>query len=173
MIGSGSSVPATVTPFPSASMLAKAQVGSAVVLTGNSAGEKIAVTAVKVISHARGATEFDTAQQGDRLYAVQFRLDDTGSIAYADAPSNGATVADSAGQSYQSSLANVADCTSFPASEHIAAGDSGLGCIAFSVPANARITLVQFTLDSGMGPQTGQWEVRSQDRGSLPPPGGQ
>jgi hypothetical protein len=155
------SIQVSVTPFPSASMLAKEPVGSAVVLTGNGAGEKVAVTVVKVFSHPRGATDFDTADQGDRLYAVQFRLDDTGSMNYSDAPSNSATVVDAAGKSYQSSLDDVAGCTSFPATEKIPAGQSGLGCIVFEVPASAQITLVQFTLDSGFGPATGQWTVAS------------
>ena len=149
-----------VTPFSGPSKSAKAQIGSAIVLTGNTSGEKMAVTAVKVFGHPRAASDFDTAQQGDRLYAVQFRLVDTGSVVYSDAPSNGAAVVDASGQSYRASLDNVADCDSFPAADHIAAGDSGLGCIVFNVPAAARITLVQFTLDSGFGPQTGQWEVR-------------
>jgi hypothetical protein len=30
----------------------------------------------------------------------------------------------------------------------------------FEVPEKAKITAAQFTLDSGMGPQTGQWDVR-------------
>jgi hypothetical protein len=150
-----------VTPFSAPSKSAKTPIGSAIVLTGNSAGEKVAVTVVKVFAHARPASDFDTAQQGDRLYAVQFRLENTGSVAYTDAPSNGAVVVDSSGQSHQASvLSNVADCASLPAADHITAGDSGLGCIVFSVPAAARITLVEFTLDSGFGPQTGQWEVR-------------
>ena len=50
---------------------------------------------------------------------------------------------------------------SFPASENIAAGASGLGCIVFEVPKAAKITAVQFTLDSGMASQTGQWDVAS------------
>lgn len=155
------SIQVSVTPFPSASVLAKVPVGSAVVLTGNGAGEKVAVTVVKVFSHPRGATEFDTADQGDRLYAVQFRLDDTGSAAYSDTPSNGAAVVDAAGKSYQSSLDGVAGCASFPATEKIPAGQSGLGCIVFEVPASAQITGVQFTLDSGFGPATGQWTIAS------------
>jgi hypothetical protein len=94
------------------------------------------------------------------LYAVQFRLRNTGSRAYSDAPALGAAVLDAAGQSYKSSFDSVADCTSFPASVNIAAGHSSVGCLVFEVPSNARITLVQFTLDAGLGPQTGQWEVR-------------
>jgi hypothetical protein len=95
-----------------------------------------------------------------RLYAVQFRLTDTSSAAYSDSPSNGAQVVDSAGQSYQASIVgNVSGCQSFPGDENIAPGRSGLGCIVFEVPVKAAITTVQFTLDSGMGPQTGQWDV--------------
>jgi hypothetical protein len=151
-----------VTPFSAPSKSVTAQIGSAIVLAGNSAGEKVAVTAVKVFTHARPSADFGTVPTGDRLYAVQFRLDNTGTASYLDAPSNGAMVVDSAGQSHQASLLNtVADCSSFPAADHIATGDSGLGCIVFDVPVNARITMVKFTLDSGFGPQAGQWQVRS------------
>ena len=139
---------------------ATARVGSAITLSGNSSGEQMAVTVVKVISSALPGDEFTSAPAGDRLYAVQFRLRDTGTAAYSDAPSNGAAVTDSAGQSYQAGLADTASgCPAFPGTENIAPGSAGLGCIVFEVPEKAKITAVQFTLDSGMGPQTGQWEV--------------
>jgi hypothetical protein len=139
---------------------ATARVGSAITLSGNDSGEKMAVTVTKVISSASPSDEFTSPPAGDRLYAVQFRLDDTGSAAYSDAPSNGAAVVDSSGQSYESSITDTAaGCTSFPGTENIAPGASGLGCIVFEVPEAAKITGVQFTLDSGMGPQTGQWDV--------------
>lgn len=139
---------------------ATARVGSAITLSGNDSGEKMAVTVTKVISSASPGDEFTSAPAGDRLYAVQFRLDDTGSAAYSDAPSNGAEVVDSSGQSYESSITDAASgCASFPGTENIASGASGLGCIVFEVPKAAKITEVQFTLDSGMGPQTGQWDV--------------
>jgi hypothetical protein len=137
-----------------------AGIGSAITLTGNSSGEQMSVTVTKVISSAEPGDEFTSAPAGDRLYAVQFRLRDTGSAAYSDAPSNGAVVVDSAGQSYQAAIADTAaGCTTFPGTENIAPGASGLGCIVFEVPKTAKIGEVQFTLDSGLGPQTGQWEV--------------
>ena len=139
---------------------APARIGSAIALNGNSSGEQMTVTVVKVFRHAQPASGFDAPESGNRLYAVQFRLGDTGTAAYSDAPSNGAAVVDAAGQSYQASItANVSECQSFPGTENIAAGSSGLGCIVFEVPAKAKITKVQFTIDSGMGPQTGQWDV--------------
>jgi hypothetical protein len=137
-----------------------ARIGSAITLSGNDSGEHMAVTVTKVVSSASPGDEFTSAPAGDRLYAVQFRLDDTGSAAYSDSPSNGAEVVDSSGQSYQASIIDTASgCTSFPATENIAPRASGLGCIVFEVPKAAVITGVQFTLDSGMGPQTGQWDV--------------
>lgn len=141
-----------------------AKIGSAITLSGNGSGEQMAVTVTRVISSASPGDQLTSAPAGDRLYAVQFRLRDTGSAAYSDAPSNGAAVVDSAGQSYQAGLADTAaGCTSFPASENIAPGSSGLGCIVFEVPKAAKIVSVQFTLDSGMGPQTGQWDVSGQN----------
>ncbi len=136
-----------------------AGIGSSITLPGNNSGEQVAVTVTKVIAGAHPTDEFDSAPAGDRLYAVQFRLQDTGSAAYSDAPSNGTEVVDSAGQSYDSSFENAADCASFPGTENIAAGSSGLGCVVFEVPEKAKIVQVQFTLDSGFGPQTGQWNV--------------
>jgi len=136
-----------------------ATTGTAITLSGYNSGEQMSVTVTKVISNAQPGDEFSGPPTGDRLYAVQFRLRDTGSAAYSDAPSNGAAVVDSAGQSYQSALDTAAGCQSFPGSENIAPGASGLGCIVFEVPESAKIVAVQFTLDSGMGPQTGQWNV--------------
>lgn len=141
-----------------------ARIGSAITLTGNSSGEQMTVAVTKIITTASPGDEFTSAPAGDRLYAVQFRLRDTGPAAYSDAPSNGAAVVDSVGQSYQAGLADTAaGCTPFPASENIAPGSSGLGCIVFEVPEAAKIVSVQFTLDSGLGPQTGQWDVSGQD----------
>lgn len=156
------STPTTSTPggsTPSGKAPETAGIGSAITLSGNSSGEQVAVTVTKVVNSAQPSDEFNTAPAGDRLYAVQFRLRDSGSAAYSDSPSNGAAVVDSAGQSYQSGFETVAGCQSFPGSENIASGASGLGCIVFEVPESAKITEVQFTLDSGFGPQTGQWNV--------------
>jgi Domain of unknown function (DUF4352) len=136
-----------------------AGIGSAITLSGNGSGEQVAVTVTKVINSAQPSDEFNTAPGGGRLYAVQFSLRDSGSAAYSDSPSNGAAVADSAGQSYQAGIETVAECQSFPGSENIASGASGLGCIVFEVPESAKITEVQSTLDSGFGPQTGRWKV--------------
>jgi Domain of unknown function (DUF4352) len=137
-----------------------ARVGSAITLSGSGNGEQMAVTVTKVIARAQPGDELTSASSGARLYAVQFRLRDTGGAAYSDVPSNGAVVTDSLGQSYGAVITDTAaGCASFPGTENIAPGSSGLGCIVFEVPKSAKITQVQFTLDSGMGPDTGQWTI--------------
>jgi hypothetical protein len=135
-----------------------AKIGSTLDLTGNSSGEKMAVTPVKVINRAHGGSFF-TPDHGKRFYAVQFRLKNIGSATYNDSPSNGAQVVDSAGQSYQSDLSDVHNCQSFPGSETIAPGDTGLGCIVWQVPKHAHIAKIQFALDSGFASDTGQWKA--------------
>jgi len=159
----GSTPAATSSGTASASSSASsiARVGSTITLAGNDSGEKMSVTVTRIISHGQPTDQYSTPDPGKRFYAVQFRLANTGSAAYSDSPSNGAAVVDSAGQSYDSTFYDVAGCQSFPGTENIAAGQSGLGCIVFQVPVAAKITKVQFTLDSGFGPQTGQWDVRS------------
>ena len=167
--GQAGSTPSSA-PAASKAATSTARVGSVITLTGNSSGEKMAVAVTKIISHAQPADQFSTPDPGKRFYAVQFRLDDTGTAAYSDSPSNGAAVVDSAGQSYQSTVYDVAGCESFPGTENIAAGDKGLGCIVFQVPEGAKITKVQFTLDSGFGPQTasGPWAAKHPQHGNAP-----
>jgi hypothetical protein len=53
----------------------------------------------------------------------------------------------------------VTGCPMFAAVEKIAVGGAQQGCLAFDIPATAKITAVQFTLDSGLASQTGQWSV--------------
>ena len=113
-----------------ASPIDLAKTGSVLVLNGHRAGEKMAVTLVKVFRHPQPASLSDRPRPGDRLYAVQFRFDNTGSVAYSNSPSKGALV-DSVGHSYQSSLDDVTECHSFPGTEKspCAAPGSGASCL--------------------------------------------
>ncbi|MBR7835021.1 hypothetical protein KDL01_17230 [Actinospica durhamensis] len=42
---------------------------------------------------------------------------------------------------------------------NLAHGDSSLGWVVFDVPVRDSITRIQFTVDSGMGSDTGQWSL--------------
>lgn len=151
----GNNTPAGNTPTGTQT----AQIGSAITLAGLSAGEQMSVTVTKVYSDAQAVDQYNEAPVGDRLYAVAFQLKNTGSAGYSDAPSNSAIVFDSNGHSYQTQFDNVTECQSFQTVVNIQVGSSSVGCIVYEVPNNAKITKVRVILDSGYGPQTGEWKV--------------
>jgi hypothetical protein len=68
-------------------------------------------------------------------------------------------VVGSQGQSYDADVNDTKAGTSFPATVNLATGATGLGFITFQVPADAKITQIQFGLDSGMADQTGRWNA--------------
>jgi hypothetical protein len=136
-----------------------AEVGSVITLAGLAAGEQLSVTVTKVYNEAQPIDQYNKAPGGERLYAVVFRLKNTGTAGYSDAPGNMALVFDSTGQSYPTEFDDVTECPSFPAVINIPAGASSAGCIAYEVPIDSKITMVQVILDSGYGPQTGDWKV--------------
>ena len=141
----------------------QAKAGSRIVLNGQSDGEKLAVTLTEVAPFARSVwNPMDGRRPRNlRFYAARFRLTNIGSRVYSDWPSNGAQVVDRNGRSYDSYIGDgVPSCRSFMAHKKtIASGRSALGCVAWEIPKHAAITSVHFTLDSGHGPDTGQWNV--------------
>ncbi|WP_042376699.1 DUF4352 domain-containing protein [Streptacidiphilus melanogenes] len=134
-----------------------AKVGDTIALKGMDTSAD--VTVVKIVDNPAGADDYTTPDSGKRFFAVQFRIKDTGSKAYSDSPSNGAKLVDSQGQSYDADVSDTKAGTSFPATVNLSPGATGLGFITFQVPSNAKITQIQFGLDSGFADQTGQWNV--------------
>ncbi len=65
---------------------------------------------------------------------------------------------DEAEQGYE---ASIFDTAAGPAlgSPRIAPRDARVGLITFELPKGARTKSFQLTLDSGFGPDTGQWEL--------------
>lgn len=156
--GAGGSAAGTAKAAPKGAAKGAAKVGDTIGLTGMEGG-KADLTVVKVVDNPKGADDYSTPDAGKRFFAVQFRIKDTGTKAYSDSPSNGAKVVDSQGQSYDSDINDTKAGPGFPATVNIAPGSSGLGYITFQVPVGAKITQIQFTLDSGMADQTGQWNI--------------
>jgi hypothetical protein len=137
-----------------------AKVGQPITIKGNEDGSKLQVT-VKKIQNARPTDQFSTVDKGKRLVAVRFRLVNTGTAPYDDAPSNGAKVVDKSGQQYESDIFfdNISAGEMLPSSVKLAPKNKALGYITFQVPKRAKITQVQFSMDSGFG-GTAQWNVR-------------
>ncbi|MEV6210891.1 DUF4352 domain-containing protein [Kitasatospora sp. NPDC051914] len=137
---------------------APAKVGDTIALKGFEKNGTADVTVVKIVDNAEGEDEFSKPADGKRFVAVQFRIKATGK-AYSDAPSNSAKLLDNQGQSYDTSLYDTKAGQGFSGSVNIAPGESGLGFLTFEVPKDAVLDKVQFTLDSGMADQTGQWKL--------------
>ncbi|MER8182609.1 DUF4352 domain-containing protein [Kitasatospora sp. NPDC094015] len=157
------STPATSTPAAGSSAARsssqRAVIGDSLELTGFDAGERMTVTATQVVDPARPTSEVVAPSPGHRLVAVQFRLQNTGTADYADAPSNGATLIDSQGQSFNATIAPTTAGPPFATPLRIARGESALGVISFDLPVGSTPAKVQFTLESGLAAQTGQWTV--------------
>ena len=138
-----------------------ALMGQPVTIDGNGDGAKLRVTLVRVKRTVTSTDKFSTVSAGNRLLGVQFRLFNTGDVAYNGSPRIGALVVDGQGQQFEPAT-HVTDIKAgavFPASITIAPGDKALGFLVFSVPEKAKIKQVQFTQDNGFG-QTAQWRVK-------------
>ncbi len=139
-----------------------ASFGSAIKLAGISSGEQVTITPVRVINSATASDSLFGPAAGERYYTVQFHFDNTGRVPYSPAPALEATVIDAAGKSYiGDTFVTVRGCPLLPDSASIAPGASVTGCVLFDVPSAATIRDITYTLDTGLGPQTGRWTVAS------------
>jgi hypothetical protein len=135
-------------------------VGTPIILSGTEPAERMSVTPTQVVAPAQPASEFDQPPAGHNLVAVQFQLTNVGSAQYEDSPYNSATLIDAQGQRYTPTIVTgITAGPMFPGSVKIAPGGMALGFLAFETPAGTQISAVQFTLDSGFGPDTGEWTV--------------
>jgi hypothetical protein len=137
-----------------------ASFGSAIKLAGISSGEQVTITPVRVINSATASDPIFGPAAGERYYTVQFRFDNTGRVPYSPTPALEATVIDTAGKSYiGDTFITVSGCPLLSDSASIAPGASVTGCVPFDVPSAATIRDITYTLDTGLGPQTGRWTV--------------
>lgn len=151
---------AAATTPPAPTTPSAAHLGDTITLHGMDDGSKIAVTIVKWAENARGADEFTTPGKGKRFVAAQIRFVNTGTATYDDSPSNGMQVADSEGQRFDSTIADVTAGPSMASSVTLKPGDKALGWIVFEVPKTSKIVTVQVTLDSGFSDEVGEWAVK-------------
>ncbi|GGV05294.1 DUF4352 domain-containing protein [Streptomyces spectabilis] len=162
-----SAAPPAVTAAPSTASAhgpfappSDADLGSTLSLTGIRSGERLDVTALKVVDPAANANAYFGPDPGNRFVAVQFRLENTGDGPYKDSPANGAELVDTDGQRFSASwVAETTAGPSFPGSVSISPGDTALGYVTFELPRTAQPEKVQFTMDSGFSDDVGEWDV--------------
>jgi hypothetical protein len=137
-----------------------AKLGGTLTLNGTVAGNQAAVTAMNFVDPTTSTDGFSTPAAGNQYIAVQFQIQNTGSVSYFDAPVNAARVTDVTGRQFDATLVNsVAAGPVLPATVTLAPGQKATGYIVFEVPTSATVTTVQFAMDSGFA-QSGQWTVR-------------
>ncbi|CAL9366181.1 DUF4352 domain-containing protein [Streptomyces sp. enrichment culture] len=136
-----------------------AEVGDTLTLRGMENGSQLDVTVVKVADPAKSADQFMEPDAGKRWVGVQFKLVNTGEAAYSDSPSNGAQVADSEGQQFDTTFGDITAGPTMASSVKLKPGAQGLGWVVFEVPEAAKLATVQFTMDSGFADQTGEWKL--------------
>jgi hypothetical protein len=118
------------------------------------------VTATKLTDPAPVGSYDTPLSKNARFVGVDFILKNVGDKAYSDSPSNGAVLITKDGRQADSTIVTGGPCASgFESQATIAPGSTRRGCIPFEVPANAKVKTVQFTLDSGFGPEAGEWKV--------------
>ena len=115
---------------------------------------------MKIVDPAKPADEYQKPAAGHRWVAIQFQLKNIGTAAYDDSPSNGAKVIDDKDQQFLAEIAtDTAAGPSLPGNVKIAPGKPAVGFITFEVPTSSKVTATQFTLNSGFGPETGEWTL--------------
>lgn len=136
-----------------------ASVGSSIELKGNMNGSTMRVTMVQVVDPATPKDQFLTPSDGSRYVAVQVRLENIGSAVYSDSPENGFKIIDSSGQQFASTFAEISAGPGFGGTATINTGDTRMGFITAELPNSSKPAKIQFALDSGFGPQAGEWSV--------------
>ncbi len=145
---------------PKASPRAAATVGDTITLKGQT-GETIAVTLTKWTDPVKSGNEYIGPDTGKRWAAAQFSLKNVGDVTYSDSPSNGVQAVDPSGERFDATIADSITAGPLMSDElKLAAGDKALGWIVVEVPKQAKVSKIQFTLDSGFGDQTGEWLVK-------------
>ncbi|GAA2317853.1 DUF4352 domain-containing protein [Streptomyces violaceusniger] len=96
---------------------------------------------------------------GKRWVAVQVQLTNTGTTTYSDSPSNCVQAADSDGQRFDATFADITAGPQMTSDLKLPAGDKALGRVVVEVPKASKIATLQFTMNSGFADQTGQWKI--------------
>lgn len=135
-----------------------ARIGNAITLKGNTNTMRVRV--LKVIDPLP-AGQYDRAPAGKRYVGVELTIQNTGQATYNDSPSNGAHILTSTDEQANSTIVSGGACGGdFASNATISPGSRRRGCIPFEVPRGARVKTFQFALDSGFGPQSGEWKLR-------------
>ncbi|MEU5976369.1 DUF4352 domain-containing protein [Streptomyces sp. NPDC047315] len=146
---------AATTPAPAK----EAKVGDPITVTGQEDGQQVQVTLKKIADPAKPADEFTEPDAGNRWVGAQFEIVNTGTVDYDDSPGNGSQIADSEGQRFGTTFAEITAGPSMTASAKAKPGAKVLGWLVYEVPKNAKLASVQFGMNSGFADETAEWKL--------------
>ncbi|WP_329376398.1 hypothetical protein OG625_02460 [Streptomyces sp. NBC_01351] len=138
--------------------------GETIPLAGREPGERLDVTLTQVVDPASpadpaGPADAAAAQVDDRLVAVRFRLENTGSVVYADSPVSCAHLLDSTGRRFAALNTPTTAGAAFPDTVTLDPGGTAEGFVTFHLPDDAALAAVQFALNGGLADDVGQWSL--------------
>jgi hypothetical protein len=100
-------------------------------------------------------------KRGRRFVGVYVELTNLAKRPYRDAPLNGSVLVTDKPKASNPTILLSGKCPSKLGTRlRMPAGSSRTGCLPFQVKMGAKVTAFRFTLDSGNGPETGEWTVR-------------
>jgi hypothetical protein len=136
----------------------KAALGDEITLTGLNGDVKVRVT--KVVDPLPNP-KTERPKPGRRFVGVRAKLTNMGEKAYRDAPLNGSGLVTDVPKGANPTILITGSCPSSQGTKlRMPAGSSKSLCLPFQVDKKAKISAFQFRLNSGFGPETGEWAVK-------------
>jgi hypothetical protein len=132
--------------------------GEETTLTGTNGDMKVKVT--KVVDPMPNPPR-ERPRAGRRFVGVQLTLTNLDDKPYRDAPLNGSGLVTDVKKAANPTILITGDCPSKLGTKlRMKAGETKKLCLPFQVQRKAKISAFQFRLNSGFGPETGEWTVR-------------
>jgi hypothetical protein len=98
---------------------------------------------------------------GRRFVGVRIRFENLSNKPYKDAPLNGASILTNVKKGANPTILLGSKCPSKMGTHLRMKGGATLtGCLPFQVKKKAKVTGFKFALNSGFGPETGEWAVK-------------
>ena len=132
--------------------------GRPLVLQSAKRGLRLRVTPLSAIDPAPGSQSFQP-QRENRFVSVRVELVNVGPVRYADTTSNGARIVDGRGRTLRATIVDAAELGL--GRPRLRPGQRKTGTLTFELPKGVPVRAFRLTLDSGFGPETGVWKLRS------------
>jgi Domain of unknown function (DUF4352) len=135
--------------------------GTPVTLAGQYPDEQVTATVTAVVPDTQSFGNFAAPGPNARYAAAELTIVNSGNVNYTDVATTAATVVDSAGHIYPATIVGAVTAgRQLPMSLTLTPGQQVRGFVVFTVPKDATIAIVRYSMDAGYG-QTGQWMVSS------------